>query len=154
MKTTLLAILFLIPFFSEAQEDAFGPQKKDDLIVVTTDTVDSQALNKIMKTLIEVGFTIKSKDTDAGMVTTNTYDFKKGKLTLNVLVALNEIKIYGDYEPNLAFVSGANKPDALRDRINFEGNKGSAVKEAWNIMDSFANQLIHVLQGTLSYAKR
>ena len=154
MNNILLAFLLLIPFLSMGQEDAFGPQRKDDLIVVTTDTVDSQALSKIMKSLIEMGFTIKTKDADTGMVTTNSYDYKKGKMVLNVISALNEIKIYGDYEANLALVSGANKPDALKDRINFEGNKGSAVKEAWNIMDAFANQLTHVMPGTVSYAKR
>jgi hypothetical protein len=154
MKNTIIAFILLFPYIMMAQEDAFGPQKKDNLIIVTTDTVDSKALNKAMKSLIDMGFTIKTKDADNGMATTNPYDYKKGKLVLNVLVTLNEIKIYGDYEPNLALVSGANKPDTLKDRINFEGNKGSAVKEAWNIMDAFANQLTQVLKGTLSYAKR
>lgn len=128
--------------------------KKDDLIVVTTDTVDSQALNKVIKNLIEMGFTIKEKDGTAGTVTTNPYDYKKGKLVLNVLVILNEIKIYGDYEPNLALISGEDKPETFKDRIHYEGNKGTAVKEAWNIMDAFANQLVQLMKGTISYAKR
>jgi hypothetical protein len=154
MKKILLGFLLLVPFLSMAQEDAFGPQKKDDLIIVTTDTVDSQALSKIIKSLTGMGFTIKTKDADAGIVTTNPYDYKKGKMILNVISSLNEIKIYGDYEPNLALVSGANKPGALKDKISFEGAKDSAVKEAWNIMDAFANELTHVLSGTVSYAKR
>jgi hypothetical protein len=154
MKNTLLAILFLFPFISMGQEDAFGPSKKDNMIIVTTDTVDRQALNKAAKSLTEMGFTIKTKDAVNGTATTNPYDYKKGKLVLNVLVALNEIKIYGDYEPNLALLSGDEKPKPLKNDIAFEGNKGSAVKDAWNIMDAFANQLTQVLKGTVSYAKR
>jgi hypothetical protein len=152
MKNLLLVLLFL-PMIAMSQEDAFGPQKKDNLIIITTDTIDRQALNKAVKTLIDNGFTIKETKIEKGTIITDPYDYKKGKLTLNILIALNEIKIWGDYEPNLALISGADKPKTLKDQINFEGTKDSAVKEAWNIMDSYANQLTQVLKGSVSYAK-
>ncbi len=153
MKNTLLAFLLFFPFFSMGQEDAFGPSKKDNLIVVTTDTVDERALDKAVKNLIEMGFTIKQQDPGAGTVITNPYEYKKGRLVLNLLIALNEIKIYGDYESNLSLLSGDNQPKPLKNPIAYEGNKGTAVKDAWNIMDAFASQLSQVLQGSVSYAK-
>ena len=153
MKNTLLALLFLLPLALAAQEDAFGPQKKDNLIIITTDTIDRQALEKAAKNLIDMGFTIKEKDAGKGTLTTNQYDYKKGKLVLNLQIDSNELKIYGEYEPNLALLSGDEKPKPLRDKINCDGNKGSSVREAWNIMDAYSNQLTQVLQGTVSYAK-
>ena len=154
MKNVILVLVLLLPLQIFAQEDAFGPQKKDNLIIITTDTVDRQALNKAVKSLIDMGFTIKEKSAEKGTINTDPYDYKKGKLTLSILITLNEIKVSGDFEPNLALVSGADKPRSLKDQINFEGGKGSAVKEAWNIMDAYANQITQVLKGSLSYAKR
>ena len=154
MKNIFLAFILFVPFFAMGQEDAFGPQKKDNLIIVTTDTVDQKALDKAVKNLIEMGFTIKKQDPGEGSVITDTYEYKKGRLVLNLLIDLNEVKIYGDYEPNLALLSGDNQPKPLKNSIAFEGNKGTAVKDAWNIMDAFASQLSQVLQGSVSYAKR
>ena len=153
MKNSILFFLFLLPLTIFAQEDAFGPQKKDNLIIVITDTVDAGAFNKAVKCLIDMGFTIKSKNAGAGTIMTNDYNYKKGKLSLNMLVALNEIKIWGEFEPNLAFISGSDKPKTLRERISFIGVKGNADKEAWNTMDAFANQFSQILKGTISYAK-
>jgi len=153
MKNILLLILFIFPFTVVAQEDAFGPQENDNVIIVTTDTVDQSALNKTEKALKEQGFTIKVKDLKKGTLSTDPYDFKMGKLTLNVIVALNEIKIIGDYESNLALSSGAGSPKPLKNKISYEGIKGSSSKEAWIIMDTFANQLVIDLQGSVSYAK-
>lgn len=153
MKNIFFALLLLTPFFTMAQEDAFGPQKKDNLIIITTDTVDQQALNKAIESLIEMGFSIKGKDAGKGTVTTNQYDYKKGKMVLSITVLLNEIKITGEFEPNLSLLSGDEKPKPLKDRIRFEGNKGTAIKDAWNIMDAYANQLTQVLQGSVSYAR-
>jgi hypothetical protein len=153
MKTTLYILLFLFPFTLMAQEDAFGPQKKDNLIIITTDTIDTHALEKAVKSLTDMGFSIKEKDAGKGTVTTNQYDYKKGKMVLKILIDSNELKITGEYEPNMALVSGADNPKALREKINCDGNKGSAVREAWNIMDAYSNQLTQVLQGSVSYAK-
>jgi hypothetical protein len=153
MKNAILLLFFLLPFTITAQEDAFGPQKKDNLIIITTDTLDNHVMDKAVKSLTDMGFTIREKDAVKRTVTTNQYDYKKGKMVLNILIDSNQIKIYGEYESNLAVVSGADKPKALRERINFEGNAGSAVKEAWNTMDAFASQLTQVLQGSVSYTK-
>ena len=153
MKNTLLIFLFLLPFTGWSQEDAFGPKKNDNLIIITTDTIDREALNKAVKNLTDMGFTIKEKSGAKGTIKTDPYDFKKGKLTLNILIESNELKIYGEFEQNLAFVSGADNPKPFKDKINYEGNKGSAMKEAWNIMDAYSNQLTQVLKGSVSYAK-
>lgn len=153
MKNTILILLFLLPITLMAQEDAFGPQKNDNLIIVTTDTVDRSALNKAAKSLTDMGFTIKEKSIETGSITTDTYDFKRGKLTLRVLFTLNEIKISGDFETNLSLISGGNKPNPIKGKIAFEGIKGSAVKEAWNIMDAYANDLTTALKGVVSYSK-
>ena len=153
MKNILLLILFIFPITLFAQEDAFGPQENDNMVIVTTDTVDQSALNKAEKTLKEQGFTIKEKDLKKGTLSTNAYDFKMGKLTLNVIVALNEIKITGEYESNLAMSSGAGNPKPFKKKISYEGIKGSISKEAWINMDTFANQLVIDLQGSISYAK-
>ena len=118
MKNSILFFLFLLPLTMIAQEDAFGPQKKDNLIIVTTDTVDAGALNKAAKCLIDMGFTIKNKNVGAGTILTNDYDYKKGKLSLNILTALNELKIWGEFEPNLALISGSEKPQSF-ERENF-----------------------------------
>jgi hypothetical protein len=153
MKNALLVLLLLFPFALIAQEDAFGPQKKDNLIIITTDTIDRKALDKAAKNLIDMGFTIKEKNADKRTLTTNMYDYKKGKMVLHIMIDSNELKISGEYEPNIALVSGEDKPKPFKDRINCEGNKGSAVREAWNIMDAYSNQMTHVLQGSVSYAK-
>lgn len=153
MKNALLVILLSFPFALLAQEDAFGPQKKDNLIIITTDTIDRKALEKAAKNLIEMGFTIKEMDNGKGTLTTNMYDYKKGKMVLHIMIDSNELKITGEFEPNLALVSGEDKPKTFKDRINCDGNKGSAVREAWNIMDAFSNQMTQVLQGSVSYAK-
>ena len=153
MKNTILFILSLMPLTIFAQEDAFGPQKKDNLIIVTTDTIDAGAFNQAAKCLIDMGFTIKSKNVGAGKITTNDYDYKKGKLSLNILIALNELKVWGEFEPNLALISGSDKPKTLRERISFAGAKGNADKEAWNTMDAYANQIMQILKGSVSYAK-
>jgi hypothetical protein len=153
MKNSILFILLLMPMTMFAQEDAFGPQKKDNLIIVTTDTVDAGALNKAVKCLIDNGYTIKSKDVGAGTIITNVYDYRKGKLSLNIIIALNELKIWGEFEPNLALISGSEKSKTLRERISFLGAKGNADKEAWNTMDAYANQISQTLKGSVSYAK-
>ena len=143
----------MLPFLAMSQEDAFGPQKKDNMIIVTTDTIDNQALNKAAKNLIDMGFTIKEKNVKAGTITTDSYDYKRGKLTLNILINSNEIKIWGEYQPNLAFISGENKPRTLKERISFIGVKGSADKEAWNVMDAYAGQISQILKGPITYTK-
>lgn len=153
MKNIFLILLFLLPFIAKSQEDAFGPQRNDNLIIITTDTVDTKAMNKAVKNLIDMGFTIKEKNAEKGTITTDSYDYKKGRLILNILISLNEIKISGDYEANLALISGENKPQSFKNKINFEGAKDTAVKEAWNIMDAYANQLTQILKGSVSYAK-
>lgn len=153
MKKTLLAFLLLFPFISMAQEKTIWPQKKDNLIIITTDTIDSQALDKSVKSLVNMGFTIREQNVEKGTVRTNAYDYKKGKLTLNILIDSNEIKIFGDFEPNLSLLSGDKNPKPFKDRIAFEGNLGSAVRDAWNIMDAYANQLTQIFPGSVSYAK-
>ena len=153
MKNTLLALLFLFTLTLIAQEDAFGPQKKDNLIIVTTDTVDTNALNKTAKSLKDMGFSIKNKNVESGTIVTSDYDYKKGRMALNVIVTLNEIKIWGEFEPNLALISGGNNAKPLRERISFAGVKGNAEREAWNVMDAYANQISQSLKGSISYAK-
>jgi len=153
MKNALLVLILILPCIVMAQVTASGPQKKDNLIIVSTDTVNQQALNKAAKNLIDMGFTIKEKNPKQGTITTDPYDYKKGKLTLNILISLNELRIWGEFEPNLALISGADKPHSLKDRINHEGNKGSAVQDAWNIMDAYANQMSQILGGSIRYVK-
>lgn len=153
MKNSILFLLLLLPLTMMAQEDAFGPQKKDNMIIVTTDTVDANALNKAAKCLIDMGFAIKNKNVAAGTILTNDYDYKKGRLALNILIATNEIKIWGEFEPNLAVISGSNTPKPLRERISFVGVKGNADKDAWNVMDAYANQISEILKASISYAK-
>jgi hypothetical protein len=153
MKNLLLLFLLVFPFALIAQEDAFGPQKNDNVIVVTTDTVDKSALDKTAKLLNNQGFNIKEIDSQKGTLSTNAFDYKKGKLNLHVQVNLNEIKIYGEFEPNLAITSSADKPKQLTLKINYEGVKGSPGKEAWNVMDAFANSLAQELQASVSYLK-
>lgn len=153
MKNILLLFFLVFPLALIAQEDAFGPQKNDNVIVVTTDTVDKNAFNKVIKLLNDQGFAIDEKDQLKGTLSTATYDYKYGKLILHVQINLNEIKLYGEYEPNLAIVSGADKPKQLTKKISFEGIKGSPGKEAWNVMDAFANSLSQELQASVSYLK-
>jgi|GEM_PF-2499228 len=153
MKNILLIFLFLLPFTLMAQKDALGPHKNDNVIVVTTDTVDKTALEKAISALIDQGFTIKEKNIEKGTIITNPYDYKKGNLIINVQVASNEIKIYGEYGTNLAVVSGANKPKQITMKVNYEGVKGGSAKEAWSVMDAFANQLAQILKASVSYLK-
>lgn len=153
MKNALLILILILPCIVMAQVAASGPQRKDNLIIVSTDTVNRQALNKAARNLIDMGFTIKEKNAQKGTIITDTYDYKKGKLTLNILISLNELRIWGDFEPNLALISGADKPNSLKDRINYEGKKESAVEDAWNIMDAYANQMSQILGGSIRYIK-
>ena len=120
---------------------------------VSTDTLNKNALEKASSTLINQGFTIQEKNKIKGTLTTKPYIYDKGKLVINIKISLNEIRIYGMFEPNLAIISGADKPKQLTRKIHYEETEGSSVREAWNIMNAFANQLAEVVQGSVSYLK-
>jgi hypothetical protein len=153
MKRTLLFLIFLLPLTLWAQKGILSPEKNDNVIVVSTDTLNKTALEKASFTLINQGFTIREKDKVKGTLTTDPYSYDKGMLVINIEVSSNEIKIYGMFEPNLAIISGANNPRQLTRKIHYEEAEGSSVRRAWNIMDAFANQLAQSLQASVTYLK-
>jgi hypothetical protein len=153
MKRTLLFLIFLLPLTLWAQKGILSPEKNDNVIVVSTDTLNKTALEKASSTLINQGFTIREKDKVKGSLITDPYSYDKGMLVINIEVSSNEIKIYGMFEPNLAIISGANNPRQLTRKIHYEEAEGSSVRRAWNIMDAFANQLAQSLQASVTYLK-
>lgn len=153
MKQVVLFFIFLFPFTLQAQKDILSPEKNDNVIVVSTDTLYKNALEKTSSALISQGFTIGEKDKTKGTLATNPYSFDKGKLVIHVEVVSNEIKIYGMFEPNLAIISGANNPRQLIKKIHYEETEGSPNRKAWNIMDAFANQLAQILGASVTYLK-
>lgn len=153
MKYVLVYMYFLLPFTLCAQKDILSPDKNDNVIVVSTDTLNKNALEKASSTLINQGFTIHKKNKAQGTLTTNPYFYDKGKLILNVEVSLNEIKIYGMFEPNLAIISGADNPKQITRKIHYEEAEETSVRKAWNIMSAFANQLAQSLQASVTYLK-
>lgn len=153
MKHAFLYLIFIFPLTLFAQKNILHPDRNDNVIVVSTDTLNKNALEKASSTLINQGFTIQEKNKIKGTLTTKPYIYDKGKLVINIKISLNEIRIYGMFEPNLAIISGADKPKQLTRKIHYEETEGSSVREAWNIMNAFANQLAEVVQGSVSYLK-
>jgi len=146
MKYALLMMVCLFPFTLCAQEEFLRPDHGDNIIIVSTDTLNKSAFEKASSTLISQGFTIKKKNNVKKILITDPFSYDTGKLTLNIEVSLNEIKIYGMFEPNLAIISGAGTPKQLARKIYYEEAEDSSVRKAWNIMDAFANQLAETLQ--------
>ncbi len=153
MKKAVWILIFLLPFMLHAQKSILNPQKNDNVIVVTTDTIDKRAFVKAVSVLINQGFTIREKNTEKGTLVTDLYDYEKGKIIIYMETALNEIKIHGVYEPNLGVISGAGKSGQFTLKVHYGENTGNSGREAWNIMDAFANQLAQVLNASVTYLK-
>jgi hypothetical protein len=153
MKGIALIFFIFLSLENQAQKGIFGPQRNDNVIVVTTDTLYKNVIQKAASVLISQGFTIDDKNTGNDTLSTNPYSYDNGKLIIHLRIISNEIRIYGMFEPNLAIISGANKPRQITRKIYYLEAEENQVRKAWNIMDAFANQLAQVLQASVTYLK-
>jgi len=130
----VLIIILIFPLISITQ-----PGKASTIIINTNDKIE-KAEKTVINLLIEEGYGLYFYDRELHIISTTPHGYSFGTMTLNIsLIKSDSTKIQ---------ISGSFDIGVTNGKIMNRGMKGSAMKDAWQEMHTFA---LLYKNGRLSY---
>ena len=117
------------------------PKKTNTIELITSYKTPKEALNEIVKILLQEGIAPEKIDSSAYFITTGTYGVESTDNKLMFVISEKSdsitINITGKFIMNIEITIGGVTGKSSWNKISFQGMKGSPYRLSWDFMNKF-----------------